>query len=373
MIIGNDKMESVSLRPYAEIMNAGEEHYSADSIFNPYRNFPFIPMDSVQQTMGFNNKSFWMRFGIENNTTTPLSYYLETGRHITDKVTLYLRDESGNITVYESGDAIPFSKKSITYRKSVFPLNIKPKSKLEAVLFLKSDGKVLNLPLNLITENDFLYATARNQLFYGFFYGILLLAFFIYLFFYSAMHDITFLYYGLYLLFIGLLEFSLDGSFRQYILPGASYFSKGVVLATGIITLFIFGKYVQKFLNIGACKQILLSNYEFAALILPTCLLGLFCYINLSANFYPIVNIIGLLLIIKSIAIIAYLKIKNKEADVYFVTGITCASLGFTVFILNNLNILSASFFTENGFKFGIGLEVIFLSLSMGNRISKLT
>ena len=372
IIIDDGKMESVSLRPYAEILAAGEEHYSADSIFNPSSKLNFLPLNSLEESIGFSNEPYWIRFSITNRTSTPLSYYLETGRPITDRVTLYLKDVSGKIAVYKSGDVIPFSEKSIAHRKSVFQFDLDPESKLEAVLFLKSDGEVLNLPLNLITEKDFLYASSRDQLFYGFFYGILLLACVIYLFFYTAMHDITFLYYGFYLFFIALLEFSLDGFFHQYILPDAGYISRRAVLATGIISIFFFGKYVQKFLNVAECSQILLSTYRFAAIVLPLCLLVLFCYPDFLVTLYPIINISGLLLLVQAIVTIVYLKIAKKEVDNYFVIGIACVTIGFAVFILNNLNVLSTSFFTENGVKFGIGLEVIFLSLSMGNRIRKL-
>lgn len=372
VIIEDDKMESVSLRPYAEILEAGQEHYTTDSIFNPDLKLPFIPLDSLQESIGFSNEPYWVRFSIENKTDTPLSYYLETGRPITDRVTLYLKDATENISIYESGDAIPFSEKSIAHRKSVFHLDLDERSKWEVAIYLKSDGEVLNLPLNLINERDFLYASSRDQLFYGLFYGILVLAGILYLFFYSAMRDVTFLYYCFYVLFIALLEFSLDGLFHQYVLPDAGYISKRGVLANAIISIFFFSKYVQKFLNIDECNKLLLLTFKISAIVLPVCILGLFCFPDFLASFYPIINVYGLLLMVQVNVAIIYLKLKKKEVDNFFVTGIACLTIGFTVFILNNLNFLTTNFFTENGVKFGIGLEVIFLSLSMGNRIRNL-
>ena len=66
------------------------------------------------------------------------------------------------------------------------------------------------------------------------------------------------------------------------------------------------------------------------------------------------------------------LKLKKEKIDPYFVIGISFLVSGFVVFILNNFNTIENSFFTSNGTKFGIGLEIIFLSISMSNRIRDL-
>jgi len=368
---GNLK-ETLSLRPHAELFLAGQKEYSIHEIADIYGNGAFEPMTDFNENLGFSQDNFWIRFQLTNPTDETAHYYLETGRPITDRVSLYIDRGEGKITSRESGDAIPFNEKDVLHRKSVFRVGLMPQQTVEAYIHLKSDGEVVMLPLDLIPEKTFLYETYKEQLFYGFFYGILVLACIIYLFFYFAMRDTAFVYYGLYVLFIAMLQFSLDGLFHQYILPDGRYFSNRAVLFAALISLFFFVNYGRKFLDIKNHGKFLLAAFEIMSGITFIALLALLAVPGFLAYCYPLANHIGLAILLLTIGSIVYLRIKKVDVDLFFITGITFLILGFVVFILNNLNLLPNSFITENGAKFGIGLEIIFLSLSMGNRIRNL-
>jgi signal transduction histidine kinase/ActR/RegA family two-component response regulator len=55
--------------------------------------------------------------------------------------------------------------------------------------------------------------------------------------------------------------------------------------------------------------------------------------------------------------------------DKYFKIGVAFLIIGFVIFILNNFGQIPTSFISQNSSKFGTGVEVIFLSLSMANLI----
>ena len=370
--ITDDLKGQISLRPYAELFKAGQNTYTIAEILRQPNDVKFFPLKSSDENMGFSNENFWMRFQLSNQTEHTVQYYLETGRPITDLVSLYLKDGSNEITKYTSGDAIPFKDKSVLHRKSVFRIVLRPAETIEAYIHLKSDGEVVMLPLNLIPENIFLYSTYKEQLFYGFFYGILVLACIIYLFFYSAMRDSAFAYYGLYVLFIAVLQFSLDGLSHQYLLPSAGYLSKRAVLFSALISLYFFVNYGRKFLDIKSQSTLLYNSFRAMAGIT---LLSLFCLLLVPRFLvfcYPVANVIGLIVLVQIVGAIIFLRVKRVAVDYFFIVGVTALVAGFVIFILNNLHVLPNSFFTQNGAKFGIGLEIIFLSLSMGNRIRTL-
>ncbi|MGB6153651.1 MAG: 7TM diverse intracellular signaling domain-containing protein, partial [Pricia sp.] len=239
-------------------------------------------------------------------------------------------------------------------------------------IHVKSDGEVGMLPLNLVPEKIFLYETYREQLFYGFFYGILILACIIYLFFYSAMRDTAFVYYGLYVLFIATLQFSLDGLFHQYVMPDGGYFSRRAVLFAALTSLYFFVNYGRTFLDVRNHSKSLWFCFKVLSVMLIAAVVGLMAIPGFLVVCYPMANMIGLVVLSLMITTMVYLRIKKVAVDRFFVMGISFLVLGFVVFILNNLNIVANSFITENGAKFGIGLEIIFLSLSMGNRIRNL-
>ena len=362
--------EAVSLRPITSVLLAGQNEYNLEEI----RNNPaleFVPLSSLKENLGFSNDNYWLNFSLKNTTDLYKQYYLETARPITDVVNLFLIDETGQLEKQYSGDKIPFSKKTIQHRKSIFEIGLRPGQKIEAYIHLKSDGEVVMLPMKLYQEASFFNLTYKEQVFYGFFYGILILACIIYLFFFFALKDKAFIYYALYVLFIALMQFSLDGFFHQYFTPQGGWLSDRAVLLTALTSLLFFGKYGDTFLNLKKNSPLLHITNKVTGFGI---LLGVLMLV-LSTNFeysYPLANAIGILVLAQMLVSLVVMKFKKQKVDVFFIIGISFLLLGFVVFILNNFNAVENSFLTSNGTKFGIGFEIIFLSISMVNRIRNL-
>lgn len=362
--------EAVSLRPITSVLLAGQQDYSFEEVRSNSK-LDFVPLTSLKENLGFSSDNYWLTFTLENTTDSYNQYYLETARPITDVVNLFLIDEDNDVEKQYSGDKIPFSKKTIQHRKSIFDIGLRPGESVEAYIHLKSDGEVVMLPMELYQEASFFNLTYKEQVFYGFFYGILILACIIYLFFFFALKDRAFIYYALYALFIALMQFSLDGFFHQYFTPQGGWLSDRAVLLTALASLFFFGKYGDTFLNLKKNSPILHLANQFIgiAIAVGVVLLGV------SSNFeycYPFANAIGILVLAHMIASLVVMKLKKQKVDIFFVLGISFLVFGFVVFIMNNFNTIENSFFTSNGTKFGIGFEIIFLSISMINRIRNL-
>ena len=369
LIINDTHVEFISVRPQAELFLAGQETYSIDDILKLKNELPFSPLTNYKENYGFSDDNFWIKFEIKNGTEHTINYYLETGRPITDKATFYQFGPDGKKTTQYSGDQIRFEQKSIAHRKSVFSIQLLPGETTRAFLHLKSDGEVVMLPLKLYSPMQFMSKSYKEQLFYGFFYGILMLASIIYLFFFFALKDVVFIYYSCYVLCIAMLQFSLDGFFHQYIIPEGGWLLDRAVLAWAILSLILLDKYTKRFLGLRYSARLLNKLLKGLSAIMVICLTTLFLVPEFLAYCYPIANVLGLCTLGLVISAIVVLKFKKVPVDFSFIAGITFLILGFLVFILNNLNLIPNSFFTENGAKFGIGLEVIFLSISMSNRI----
>ncbi len=362
------KTNAVSLRQNASIFLAGKTEYDFQDI-RKNNDLAFIPLSSLKENIGFSNENYWLRFDIENTSSAYQEYYLETGRPITDLVDLYVVDGNGKVNKQASGDKIPFDKKTVQHRKSIFDLKLKPNEKVTAYIHIQSDGEVVMFPLQLYKKDQFFNLTYKEQVFYGFFYGILVLACIIYLFFFFALKDQAFIYYGLYVLFIALMQFSLDGFFHQYLTPEGGWLSDRSVLLTAFVSLFFFGRYGDKFLNLKKNSALL---HRTGNLLSVSTLVGTLLLLTFPGGFafcYPLANAIGILVLINMISSLILVKSKKVPVDPYFIMGISFLVFGFVIFILNNFNTIENSFFTNNGAKFGIGFEIIFLSISMSNRI----
>lgn len=365
-------LESVSIQDHAEITNTGTTDLSIEDIINHKGNISFSPLSEIGENIGFTTDNYWIRFQIQNQTGEQLNYFLETARPIIDSLRLYSIDKEGIIKVQHNGDAIAFKDKSMPHRKSIFKVAIPPTEIYTGYLNIKNDGEALVVPIRLHSNQTLLQETYAEQIFYGLFYGILLLAFVVYLFFYFGLKSRVFLWYTLYILFVGLLQFALDGFFHQYFTPEAGWLNNRAVLLIASLSLVFFLKYTEHFLEISKVSKHLTKIYNSTTVVLLALITGLLISPNFLAYAYPMANFIGLLVLLSVVGSIILKVVKKQKVDVFFIGGISFLVLGFVVFILNNIGVLPYSFFAENGPKFGTGLEIIFLSISMSNRIKSL-
>ncbi|WP_304065026.1 hybrid sensor histidine kinase/response regulator [Pedobacter glucosidilyticus] len=361
--------EKAYITTYANILNVGNRTYTINQIRAQENKLSFQPIKNNEASLGFTKDTYWVKFSIKNNTDHELMYYLETAEPVTDNVNLYLfkSTDKHKFTLQKSGDNIDFSEKSIKNRATLFKIELMPHEEKNAYLEIINDGEKNNLPLILISQESLLQKVYHEQIVFGVFYGILLLVSIFYLFFYFALQDRSFLYYSVYVIFVALCHFSLDGYYHQYLSKTNSWFSLHAVIIFAILGSFFFGKYTEEFLNIKKYNPFLhrlfsVIYFAFGAVFLGVLLIPAFLEFS-----YPIVNVLTLAGMLLILASVVSLNVKKQPIDIFFTSGIAILFLSFTVAILLNFGVLSLGI--DNITKLGIGLEVIALSLSMSNRI----
>ncbi|SFZ90579.1 Signal transduction histidine kinase [Flaviramulus basaltis] len=331
----------------------------------------FTDLESENQSVGFTSDNYWLRFKLRNSDTTTKTYYLETARPITDFVDLYQISSDG-IQLFKSGDNIAFNEKQVSHRASIFKLTIPPQEIQQIYIHLKSDGETINLPLKLYTQSEFWLMNYKQQLFLGLFYGLLFLASIIYLFFYTSLKEKAFLYYGIYVLSIGLMQATLDGLMHEFIFPQGGYINNRAVLITALITNFFLLKYCEHFLRVNDLLKSFKKGFNVFYGILAALSILLFINPTTLKIAYPLSNLNGLFSLLLILTTIFAMRYKRIKIDPYFSFGILFLVIGLLGFVMNNLSLLPNNFYTLNSAKFGSGFEVIFLSLSMTNLIKKL-
>ncbi|WP_052184248.1 hybrid sensor histidine kinase/response regulator [Psychroserpens sp. Hel_I_66] len=366
----NPETSKGKLFEYAEFANVGKETFGLESILtNP--DIEYENLESENHSVGFTTDNFWVRFKLENSDDIQKTYYLETARPITDIALMYQISEEG-ITTAKSGDQIPFKERQLNHRATIFKLELPANSTHQIYLHLNSDGETINMPLNLYSETSFWEMNYRQQLFLGLFYGLLSLAAIIYLFFYTSLKEKTFLYYGIYVFSIGLMQAALDGFIHQYILPDGGYLNGRTVLIAALFSNFFLLKYCEYFLKVNERLASFKKFYNAIYLVIGVLFVMIFISPKTLELVYPISNLNGLLSLILILSTVFTLRFKRMSIDPYFSFGIFFLVVGLCGFVMNNLSLLPNNFYTLNSAKFGSGFEVIFLSLSMTNLIRNL-
>ena len=371
LLTKTNNAEKTAIHSQSEYVDVGDDNLTLNQVMYS-QSLHFKPMKNENTDLGFTTHNYWVRFQLKNGTQDELSYFFETARPITDVAELYVINQNNKVTKYISGDAIPFDQRSFKLRKTIFKISLAANEQQQFYLHVKSDGEQLSMPMLLLSTENLLEESSFEQFIFGFFYGILIIAAILYLFFFFALRDKTFLYYSMYVVFIGLLQFSIDGYFYKFITPESGWFSLHAVIIFACIANFFLGRYAQVFLKIKEYSRFI--NITFYVLFALDLLLFLSLFIVPEAlEFsYPIANLLGLLLLLLIIASQVVIYSKTRSIDRFFAIGLFFLISGFVVFILKNFGVLPLTFLTENGSKLGTGLEVIFLSLSMANLIRNL-
>lgn len=373
IVKNNTSLNTFSLHEHTSIIDMQDRVLTIEQVIKGFDSFKPVPLKSENDDLGFSQHHFWAKTGLVNATNVEFHYYMETARPMTDVVELFIVNRAtGKITKKISGDAKPFEDRDFTSRKSIFELTLPPKAQFDLYLHLKSDGEVVKIPMLIYSTESYIALMSKENLFFGVFYGMLLIVAVIYFFFYLALKEKIFLFYSLYVTSVGLLQFSLDGFFYKLVVSDGSWFSKHAILLIAIVAVFMSGTYSQLYLKIKENSKTIYQLFKvaygllifllFSVIFLPSILLFSYILVN-------VLTLVFLLLIVYSIGFLYYTK---KPVDSYFTTGILFLILGFGVFILYNFGLLPINFFTQNSSKLGTALEVIFLSLSMSNLIRNL-
>jgi signal transduction histidine kinase/CheY-like chemotaxis protein len=361
--------EARSLHQTARYYDAGDQVLDVDDIMAAQAELPFQPFSKESPSLGFTDHHVWVACQVENLSAVSHRMFLETGRPITDYIDVYVMGSDGTREVWHGGDAVPLSQRQVAHRRNLFPLQLQPHTRYDLYLHFKSDGEVIDLPLVLRSDLALVQATSSTQFGFGLFYGILLLAVITYLFFYLALGDLSFLYYCLYVVSGAMLQLSLDGYVYEQLAPGAGWLGRHAVILSALFSTLFLARYASEFLQLKRHERRLYQVFwglQGAAGLQ----IGLICiWPSFLVYSYPLANALGLLVLMTVLGTLLRYYLKGHPSDHFFSAGLSVLMLSFVIFILNNFSLLPNSFLTEHIVKVGTGLELVCLSLSMGNRI----
>jgi len=331
--------------------------------------FSKMPFTGSQSpNLGFTASAWWVWFDVINLTEVTQHYYVEMARPVTNVVELYYTGDGTQWVKQMNGDAMPFALRQIQHRKLLFEVHLAPGTKTRFFARLKSDGEVINLPI-IFRRPALQNATDYSeQIALGVYYGVLLLTIIIFFFFYTALKERSFFWYLLYVLFLLLLQLSLDGLSFKYLWPESPWMaSHGVVMSAALGVLFL-SLYTKTYLQLRTrMPRVNLIFRTYAALSFVAFLLALTSG-SVYAFAHVFVNLVAMTAIFVLIGTLVVLYRKGYRIDPFFHVAFGFLLLGTASFLMGNLNLVENNFWTEYGIKFGSGLEVVFLSLTMANR-----
>lgn len=341
---------------------------SLQQIQSPLFDKQFKSSDKENLNFGFTSSTIWLKIKLKSSKLGNDDYLALVNYATLDVVEFYFwQATKQNYLSYYSGDTKAFVERKIQNRKFLMPLHFADTT--THTLYIKvSNQTTLQVPFSIIKKSDYDLISARNEIGFGIFYGILFIMFFYNLFIFISLRDINYLYY-IFTILGSLLTFaSLAGHQSQYLFPYTPLFANqclalgSAMLMTGSLLFTIHFLQVKKYnlwLNYLLWSFVLVG---FLLILLSLVLTNLYGKLVFLSNILGI--LVGLIVLFSSI----YCFKKGNKAARFFILAFSFYIIGIIGLVMRNLGFLPINLFTLNTGEIGAILEVLFLSLALGDR-----
>ncbi|HET6244060.1 MAG: SpoIIE family protein phosphatase [Bacteroidetes bacterium] len=369
---GGNFKENLSLGKNASVFEDKNRTITIDSLLLFPDNYQFKNTNSDNLNIGFTSSNYWLKINLKSSSDFPEYFFLETAKPVTNLAELYFPDKQGNYWMKVSGDDRNFDKKDVLHRSTLFSLPLYPNNEATIYIKLFTDGEVLSLPLKLWKPEGLRLKDYHEQYIFGFFYGVLFFVVLIFMFFYFALKENSFLYYVLFVISVGLLQFSLDGYTMQFITPYSPWLGHRLVPLTACLSLIFVLLHAKVYLDTK--HNLPVFNKIFNGFILVALIIASVSFTRgfLYTMIFPVINVIVLFSNLTVIAAVVLALKKKVKVNLFYLTAFVFLMLGAITFISGNVNLIENNHYIENALKFGSGIQVIFLSFAMAGRYRSL-
>lgn len=352
----------------AYIAEDAESNWSAADVAAGHYDQYFSQIQEPVSNLNFTTATWWVKFKLKNGTNVTHDYYIETARPLTNVVNLYRISELGAQLLYQAGDEIPYEQRPVIYRKPVFPISLAPNDSINLMLELSSDGEVISLPIKLWDTENFHGFVQRENLSLGVYYGLLIFVIGLFLFFAILAKQRIYTYYVSYVVFLFLMQASIDGLAFEYFWPNSTWMANHAILLFSGAAVFMIMLYAAEFLNLKSMPNWYRFTYLGMQVLVAGCILTSLTSGVLYELTYPVINGMSLISLLMIILGIAWNQQQQKNLNLFFALGFLSVLAGGILFILTNFNIIYSDFISQNALKLGSAAEVTFLSLAMVGR-----
>jgi len=360
-----------NLAPYLEVLDDPRKQWSIEDVISPELSRRFVPNNARALNLGLSAAVYWVRFTVKDSAVSePIPWLLDLGNVTIEAAELYQVCPGAAPRLLAKRDlwtALPF--RASVYENMLFSLAAMPEQPCAFILRIDSQDS-LYLPMTVITPASFRAKQSRTMLWYGFYYGILVVMFVTNLIFYLRLRERSRLYYLFFVVFSALYFATRDSLTIEYIFrlrPYLDFYCGQISLGLVIIFTILFSK---EFLKTSSFHRLVDHGLTFLALlaVLNIVLIPFrdrLLTLNLSTLLGLIVSVTLLFTGLLS------LRSGFRPARYYLLSFVFFLS-GAILYALNYAGILSHTLTTFQSFQVCSGLQVILLSIALSDQIAEL-
>jgi len=356
--------ENTIIGKYVAILKDSTDNFNLQTVS---KSTAFVPSAIETPNLQLSKSAFWLKFSI-HNTSAADSLMLELD-YPTLSVCDFYYPENGGYKVQKLSDTLPFSRRKFQHQNFLFDFKLPKDSTATYYLRVKSTEQMV-LPLVVGTSAHVFQSISVKNLLWGIFIGIIIVMvaynFFIYLF----TRDRSYIYYVLYVSFIGLTQTTLSGYTYHFLFPGTPLlFQKSIIIFPALagISAMLF---VRVFLETKHRTPILHKIFTIAIILYSSAIV--FRLAGIDQVSYRMIDISAIFTTILIYAVAVKISLQGDKHARYFLIAWTIFFAGILMFTLRNLGVLPYNDFTNYTMELGIAIEVTLLSIALADRINVL-
>ena len=326
----------------------------------------FSPLPGGNPNFGLHAGVLWLATKVRGNNPQQ-KYVIGFDYPHLDLVDFYSFEHDGQLLrSAKSGDQLNFSERYRPHRTINFQLQF-DKAASQILLFKVETQSSLQAGLRIQTLEYFDEVAAQENAGNFLYYGIILVMFILNIFWYITLKDNLYLPYIGYLIFYLGGQMSINGTLFQFVFPDQPQIANTFLLFSLSLAIAFATNFCNRFNELAQHAPKLskaLDAIYYLGLI--TAVLSLFAPYRIVLAPVLFIGLTAPLSALGSGIIGARNQVKSAK---FFLSAWLIFLVGTIVFVLKTAGLLPSVFLTEHGMQIGSALEVVLLTLALGDRV----
>lgn len=323
--------------------------------------------DRQVPSFGFDAATYWLKFELTSQVSSPKSTLLELSYPVLDEVEFYFFSNLRPPFTHLVGDNFPFQKRPIAHHNFVLPLEILPNEELQVYIRARTESS-MQLPLTLWNPDAFYQQRSHIIMVQGLYFGMMVVMAIYNLFIYTAVRHRSYVYYTGAVVGIVFFMAAIHGFGFQYLWPNAPSVNQWAIVAA----LGLFGScacaFTLTFLRLRQTSKFLYYLMLLHVILYSAIFLASFL---LPYHYMIIIAVLtGFTACVSALIAGVVLLVRGQREARYYVLAYGSLLMASVMIALNKAGIIPRVFFTEYSMQIGSVMEVVLLSFALADRIN---
>lgn len=339
---------------------------TGNQTINEVKNQEFLPYNGEVVNMGVTNDIVWLKVDVKNLLDRPWLYFMVAQPNCS-LVELYGFSNGQQSDHIKLGRFTIFTNRPILNPNYIFPVDIERKSIKQFYLKISSTNPI-QVPMFIGQKFSVLEMAGFQSMVFGMYAGLVVIMIFYNLFIFFSVRDWSYIYYILFIFFVGLTQTMLKGYGFQYLWPNNLFMAKYDSIIIPVLSGVTTGLFVKQFLQLKKLKPFHNIRVNiFIAIYLIIGLVGVFVNKLIGVQLLNTIAFVGS-------GYVLFLGIvvmkKGLKQGKYFTLAFSVFLSAVILFVLCNINILPFNSFTSNILEMGSSIQILLLAFALADKIN---